>query len=183
MKLSIASAAERRAPRTEVLGRRHHHWTTPKDFSSLQAPILLATDRKAHRRRHRQDFVWPAPRWNAAAFFPRARRIPRHRRHACRDQPGFIAHEVQRTRLKLLHAELVSDEHGRNLKAGDRHYLRRNQQTLLPPDSLRASSEGIVSRLHYQSRPALRPNHPTSSNPAPSPPCATACCRSFCQDK
>ncbi len=23
-----------------------HHWTTPKDFSSLQAPVLLATDRK-----------------------------------------------------------------------------------------------------------------------------------------
>ncbi len=23
-----------------------HHWTTPKDFSSLQAPILLSTDRK-----------------------------------------------------------------------------------------------------------------------------------------
>jgi hypothetical protein len=54
-----------------------HHWTTPKDFSSLQAPILTDTERRLTD-----------------------------------DQSGLHCHEVQRSRLKLLHAELVPAKHG-----------------------------------------------------------------------
>jgi type I restriction enzyme S subunit len=135
-----------------------HHWTTPKDFSSLQAPILLDTDRKLTDAGIAKISSGLLP----AGTLLLSSRAPVgycHRRHARCHQSGLHCDEVQRARLKLLHAELVPDEYGRDRKPRHGHHLRGNQQTELPPDSGRAAAEGTHGRLHRQSRAALRPNH------------------------
>ena len=55
-----------------------HHWTTPKDFSALQAPALTQHRPQDHRRRHRQDFFWSPSRRNTLTFLARPGRLPRH---------------------------------------------------------------------------------------------------------
>jgi type I restriction enzyme S subunit len=95
-----------------------HHWTTPKDFSSLQAPVILDTDRKLTDAGIAKISSGLLP---AGTLF---RRLPRHRRHSRRHQSGLHRAEVQRQRLKLLHPELVPNKHGRDRKPCHRHHLR-----------------------------------------------------------
>lgn len=185
----LAHAARRRGRRmrgrrniehrgAEVLGRRH----TPLDDTEglLLAPSAHPPRHRlqAHRRRYRQDFLRPASHRDTAAFLPRPSRLPRHLRHARRHQSGFHRHEVQRARLQLLHVELGPDEHGRDRKARHRHHFAEISKQNFRPIRVVLPPKELMPPSLPRSRRSTPESPPTSTNHAPSPPCATRCCRS-----
>ena len=99
-----------RAPQSRSIGKAARTTGRRRRILFSQAPVLLDTDRKLTDAGIAKISSGLLPAGAAAAFLPRPRRLPRHCRHARRHQSGLHRDEVQRTRLKLLHAELVPDE-------------------------------------------------------------------------